>query len=275
VLYSELLASHLRLLKNNESPTAVEILLEKAFAISRTEFWMKKNTPVRQAAALRRFKGYFARLAAGEPLAYILKEKEFFGASFVVSPAVLIPRPETELLVEKALEILDGRKARVLDVGTGSGVIAISVARHAPVRVTAVDISRPALRLCRKNVARFGLQPRISVLACDLFPQAAPPFDMVIANPPYLSDREWSELPPSISHFEPRGALAAGPVGTEALARIIAGAAAHLTPHGHLLLEIGYGQLRPVRGLLKAAALREAEVRRDYSGIPRVVVACR
>jgi release factor glutamine methyltransferase len=275
VLYSELLATHLQRLRRDESPAAVEILLEKAFAISRSQFWIRKNQPVRDAAALRRFKGYFARLAAGEPLAYILGEKEFFGAAFSVSPAVLIPRPETELLVEKALEILGGKPARVLDIGAGSGVIAITVARHGPARVTAVDSSRPALRICRKNVTRFGLQQSITVAASDLFPKKALPFDMIIANPPYLSDREWDELPPPIRLFEPRRALAAGPAGTEVLARIIAGAAAHLSAHGHLLLEIGYGQLRPVRALLKAAALRETEYRRDYNGIPRVVVACR
>ncbi len=275
MLYSELFAVHRQQLKNNEFSTAVEALIEKAFAISRSEFWIRKNQPVRDAAGLRKFRGYFARLLADEPLAHILKEKEFYGVPFAVSPAVLIPRPETELLVEKALELLNSGPARVLDIGTGSGAIAVTMALRSAAVVTAVDTSRPALRICKKNIARFGLRQRIAVQAADLFPKKCAPFDMIIANPPYLSDRDWQELPPHIKHFEPRCALAAGPLGTEALARIIAGAARHLAPRGRLLLEIGHRQLRPVRALLKAAALREIEFRRDYNGIPRVIVACR
>lgn len=275
MLYSELFAAHLKQLKSGELSTAVEALIEKAFAISRTEFWIKKNQPVRDAAALRKFRGYFTRLLADEPLAYILKEKEFFGAAFIVSPAVLIPRPETELLVEKALEILGGKPARILDIGAGSGVIAITMARRSPATLTAVDTSRPALRLLKKNIARFGLQPRITVRAADLFPKRSGLFDMIIANPPYLSCRDWDESPPSIRLFEPKTALVAGPKGTETLARIIAGAAERLVPRGQLLLEIGHGQLPAVRSLLKSATLRKIQYIRDYNGIARVIVASR
>jgi len=275
VLYSELFAAHLRQLKTGELSTAVEALIEKAFAISRTQFWIMKNQPVRDAAGLRRFRGYFARLRADEPLAYILKEKEFFGELFSVSPAVLIPRPETELLVEKALALIGENPWRVLDIGAGSGNISIVMAMRSAAAVTAVEKSRPAVRMLKKNIARFGLQNRIRVAIADLFPEKNPAFDMILSNPPYLSNQDWNELPAGIRLYEPRSALLSGPAGTEALAGIIAGARERLAPGGRLLLEIGYGQLRPVRALLKSARLRETENIRDYGGIPRVIVACR
>jgi release factor glutamine methyltransferase len=275
VLYSELFTAHLEQLKTGELSTAVEVLIEKAFAISRTQFWIKKNQPVRDAAGLRKFRRYFARLLANEPLAYILKEKEFFGEKFAVNPAVLIPRPETELLVEKALDLLGKKPARILDIGAGSGNIAIVLALKSRSMVTALDMSRPALRVLKKNIARFGLQKRVKVIKADLFPKKPEFFEMIIANPPYLSQKDWHGLPPGIKLFEPRAALVAGPAGTEALARIIAGAPGYLSPGGRLLLEIGQGQLRAVRALLKAVRLQETEYIRDYGGIARVIAACR
>jgi len=275
VLYCELFAASLKGLQNGESSSAVEVLLEKAFAISRTQFWIKKNQPIRDDAGLRKFRGYFARLLADEPLAYILKEKEFFSEKFVVNRAVLIPRPETELLVQKALELIGNNPARILDVGTGSGNIAIVLALRSRSTVTALDVSPPALRLAKKNIARFGLQQRIKVLKADLFPKKAELFQMIIANPPYLSQKEWRALPPRIKLFEPRAALVAGPAGTEALERVIAGAPGYLAPGGHLLLEIGRGQLRAVRAFLQNAGFGDIEYRRDYAGIARVLSARR
>jgi release factor glutamine methyltransferase len=275
VLYRELFADHVSRLKKGELSTAVEALIEKSFAISRTQFWIKKNQPVTDAGGVRRFRRYFSRLLADEPLAYILKEKEFFGEKFAVSRAVLIPRPETELLVERALELLGERKARVLDIGSGSGNIAIIMALKSSAAVTALDASRPALRVLRKNIAAFGLQGRVRVRHGDFFPAKAEPFDMIIANPPYLSKKDWQDLPPAIKRFEPKAALVAGPAGTEALEKIIAGAADYLKKGGRLLLEIGHGQLRAVRALLRAAGFEKVEWRRDYGGIPRVISARR
>ena len=275
MLYSELFTAYLKQLKTGELSIAVEVLLEKAFAISRTQFWIKKNQPVRDARGLRKFRGYFSRLLTDEPLAYILKEKEFFSEKFMVNRAVLIPRPETELLVQKALELIGNNPARILDVGTGSGNIAIVLALRSRSTVTALDVSPPALRLVKKNIARFGLQQRIKVLKADLFPKGAELFQMIIANPPYLSQKEWRALPPSIKLFEPRAALEAGPTGTEALERVIAGAPGYLAPGGHLLLEIGRGQLRAVRAFLQNAGFGDIEYRRDYAGIARVLSARR
>lgn len=275
MLYSELFAAQLNRLKKGELSTAIEALIEKAFAITRTEFWIKKNRPIDDPVALRKFRRYAARLHAGEPLAYIIKEKEFFGEKFMVSRAVLIPRPETELLVERALELLAGGQARVLDTGSGSGAIAIILALKSNADITALDASRPALRLLRKNVAAFGLQERIRLRGGDWFPAGAERFDMIVANPPYLSRKDWLEAPPTVRRYEPPAALVAGPSGMEALERIIAGAGARLRANGRLLLEIGHGQLPAVRSLLKSAGFREVEWRRDYGGIPRVVSARR
>jgi release factor glutamine methyltransferase len=275
VLYCELFAASLKGLKNGELSTAVEVLLEKAFVLSRTQFWIKKNQPIRDARGLRKFRGYFQRLLADEPLAYILREKEFYGEKFMVNRAVLIPRPETELLVEKALELIGTRPARVLDIGTGSGNIAIVLALRSRATVTALDMSPPALRLVKKNISRFGLQKRVKAREADLFPKKAEHFQVIIANPPYLSRKDWQALPPGIRLFEPRAALEAGPAGTEALERLIAGAPEYLAPGGHLLLEIGRGQLRAVRAFLRTAGFGEIEYRRDYGGIARVISARR
>ncbi|MDD8013580.1 MAG: peptide chain release factor N(5)-glutamine methyltransferase [Acidobacteriota bacterium] len=273
MLYSELFASALKKLDRNEMATAVEVLIESSFAINRSQFWMGRNQTIRDANGLRRFRRAFARLLAGEPLAYILGKKEFYGETFAVSPAVLIPRPETELLVEKALELLGQRPARILDIGSGSGCIAITLARLTRSHVVALEKSRPALRVLKRNIERFGVQSRVRPLAGDLYPGRAAAFRMIVANPPYLSRQDWLEAPREIRLHEPKTALVSGRAGTEILARIIAGAPRFLEPGSHLLLEIGQGQRRALCGFLKAAGLRELECVRDYAGIERVVVA--
>lgn len=273
--YSDLFAAALKKLKNNELATAVQVLIEDSFALSREQFWVRKNQPIRDANGVRRFRRRFRRLLAGEPLAYILKEKEFYGEKFLVTPAVLIPRPETELLVEKALALIGPRPARVLDIGSGSGNIAIVLALRSRAAVIALEKSRPALRILKKNIARFAVGHRVRPLAGDLFPREQGMYQLIVANPPYLSRREWRDSPAGIRRFEPRAALVAGATGTEVLARIAAGAWRRLAPGGHLLLEIGRGQRRSLRRFLAGAGLRELECVRDYAGIERVIVACR
>ncbi len=305
--YADLFAVALGKLDRSELSTAVEALIENSFGISRTRFWIQKNQPIRDANGLRRFHRALARLLSREPLAYILREKEFYGEKFVVTPAVLVPRPETELLVEKALELLGAKPApssgtasrrggaafravsprndgavsprndgaRVLDVGAGSGNIAIVLALRSQARVTAVEKSRPALRVLRKNIAVFGLQDRVRPLAADYFPKKSGLFRMIVSNPPYLSWEDWRDSPPEVRLFEPRDALVAGRAGTEAMAKIVAGTPRWLAPGGHLLLEIGQGQRPAVCGFLRAAGLREIECVKDYAGIDRVIVACR
>lgn len=274
MLYSELFTSAIKKLNKNELPAVVEILLEKSFGLSRTQFWLKKNQPIRNPNGLRKFRRLFARLLKNEPLAYILEEKEFYSHNFAVSPAVLIPRPETELLVEKALQLLPS-SARVLDIGAGSGNIAIILALNSNVTVMALEKSKLALAVLKKNIVRFNLQEKVMAIGGDFFPAQPVLFDMIVTNPPYLSQRDWQNAPPGIKLFEPKSALVAGSSGTEALGEIIAGVPRYLKPGGHLLLEIGQGQRQAVLLFLAAANLRELECVRDYQGIERVIVACR
>lgn len=275
MLYSELFASALAQLDGNEMSTAVGVLIESSFGISRSQFWIRKNQAVSDSKGLRRFRRAFARLLAGEPLAYILGEKEFYGETFAVNRAVLVPRPETEFLVEKALEILGNAPARILDIGAGSGCIAITLARFSRSEVVALEKSRPALRVLKRNIEHFGLREKVRPLAGDLFPVCSARFDMIVSNPPYLSRRDWLKAPREVRFHEPEAALVAGPAGTEVTARIIAQAPGYLVPGGHLLLEIGKGQRRAVRRFLDAAGLVEVECVSDYAGIERVIVAVR
>lgn len=224
-----------------------------------------------QQAALAQ--ALFARRRAGEPLAYMLEVREFWGLAFKVTPAVLIPRAETELLVELALERLPAyAPARVLELGTGSGAIAIALARERPsTAVTATDISVEALALARDNAVRHGVQVRFA--QGDWFGAlaggAGDNFDLVLGNPPYIAagDRHLThgDLP-----YEPAGALVAGPDGLAALELIVAKGGAYLAAGGWLLLEHGFAQGAACRGLFEAAGFARVQTWPDLAGLPRV-----
>lgn len=205
-----------------------------------------------------------ARRAAGEPVAYILGRKEFYGLELTVTPAVLIPRPETELLVDLALA---RKPASVVDIGTGSGAIALAIKRYLPsTRVVATDASAAALEVARRNAVRLGLD--IELRHGRWFePLAAERFEAIISNPPYVvvDDPHFAAL-----QFEPRLALEAGRDGLDAFRVLARGAPAHLLPGGWLLLEHGAGQHEAVRGLLEAAGLETTASWPDLAGIPRV-----
>lgn len=221
-------------------------------------------------AQWRRFEDWVARRAAGEPVAYLIGEREFFGRSFKVTPAVLIPRPETELLVELALaRCLDSRQPRVLDMGTGSGVLAVTLALELPdASVCAVDRSRPALLVAMANAAQAGAS--VSFVESDWFAGlGAERFDLIVANPPYVAATD-PHLEQGDLRFEPRSALAAGPEGLDDLARIIGDAPAYLETGGWLLLEHGYDQASAVRSRLVDAGFVEVATWQDLAGIDRV-----
>jgi release factor glutamine methyltransferase len=205
-----------------------------------------------------------ARRAAGEPIAYILGHKEFYGLELTVNSAVLIPRPETELLVDLAL---DRNPASVLDVGTGSGAIALAIKRHRPdARVVATDASAAALEVARRNAARFNLE--VDLRHGRWFePVAGERFEAIISNPPYVvvGDPHLAALP-----YEPRLALLGGADGLDGFRVHAREAPAHLLPGGWLLVEHGEGQHEAVRGLLEAAGLETAASWPDLAGIPRV-----
>ena len=211
-----------------------------------------------------------ARRAAGEPVAYLTGEREFYGLSFRVTPAVLIPRPETELLVELALErIAVDAPVNVLDLGTGSGCIAVAIARHRPrARVTATEFAREALAVARDNAARHGVM--IECVASDWFEAlSGTRFEVIVANPPYIPAAD-PHLNEGDLRREPRHALVAGPGGLECIELIVERAVRYLATGGRLLFEHGYDQAGPARALLGAARYREVFSRRDLSGIERV-----
>ena len=219
------------------------------------------------------FAALVARRAGGEPVAYLVGFREFFGREFEVSSAVLIPRPETELLVEIALAkvgagITATSAARILDLGTGSGCLAVTLALEIPnAQVTAVDASAAALQVARANAERLGAQVRF--LPSDWFSAlAGERFDLIVANPPYIAAADPHLVAGDLRH-EPAAALASGADGLDAIRWIVFAAPAHLASGGWLWLEHGYDQAEAVRELLAAAGLADIEQRRDLAGIIR------
>lgn len=244
-----------------------------AHQLATTTAWLAAHpeAPVADAAA---FMALVARRAAGEPIAYLTGRREFYGREFIVSPAVLIPRPETELLVDLAKrKVGAGRTARVLDLGTGSGCLAVTLALELPAAsVVAVEAAPAALAVARANAAR--LAARVEFVASDWF-AALPPqrFDLIVANPPYIAAGD-AHLSQGDLRFEPRTALVGGADGLAALRQIIAAAPAWLVAGGWLCLEHGFDQAAAVADLLSAAGFTALEQHADLAGWPRVSAAC-
>jgi len=218
-----------------------------------------------------RYNTALAERSRGVPAQYITAHQEFWGMDLIVTPAVLIPRPETEHLIETVL-ILQGPKDRIVDVGTGSGAIALALAKELPqAEIHATDISAAALEVARANAARHQFESRIQFHQTDLLDGLTPPFDIVVSNPPYVGESEEDHVQLEVRKFEPRSAVFAGPIGTEVIARLIPQAQARLRPGGWLLLEVSGTIIDPVRDLL--FGWNEVEVTRDLQSIPRVVRA--
>lgn len=224
-----------------------------------------------------RYAAMIERRLAGEPIQYITGECEFFGLPFHVTPAVLIPRPETEHLVEQAILVAHrmGPQVRILDVGTGSGSIAVALAHALPhAKITAVDLSAEALQIARDNADRNGIGSRILFLQGDLLaPVAGQQFDLIVSNPPYVPSTDRESLAVEVREHEPHLALFAGADGLEVYRRLIPSAAGALIRGGCLALEIGYGQVESLRWLLAGAGFSSIEFSPDLQGIPRVACA--
>jgi len=246
-----------------------ELLLSRALDRPRTHLkaWPESQPDAEQCAL---FETLLTRRLRGEPMAYILGEREFWSLSLQVSPDTLIPRPDTEVLVEAALErIPKGGHCRVLDLGTGTGAIALALKHERPLAdVWASDASSGALQLARSNAKRLGLE--ITFREGDWWsPFRGMQFDIVVSNPPYIAESD-AHLQSGDLRFEPRSALAAGPDGLADIRRLIAGAQAHLSAGGWLLLEHGHDQSGAVRELFVAAGFEETGSHRDLAGHFRV-----
>ena len=222
-----------------------------------------------------RFEPLVARRRGREPVARITGRREFWGLGFEVSPAVLVPRPESELLVETALARLGDHAARwaVADVGTGSGCLAVALARELPLaRLTATDISPEALAAARRNAARHRAADRVAFHRADLLDGLPGPYDLIVSNPPYVPDAVIDTLAPEVRLYEPAAALRGGSDGLAIVRRLVAAAADRLRPGGWLVLEVGAGQSGDAAVIARRAGMQVVDVRPDLQGIPRAVV---
>ena len=250
-----------------------EVLLAHVRGCPRIALYTAFDTPVDEAVR-GRFRELVKRRGEGEPVAYLVGNREFFSLPFRVTPAVLVPRPETEGLVVRAIDLCKPLAApRIIDVGTGSGAIAVTLAKHLPQAViTATDISAAALAVARDNAARHGVAERIEFLECDLLghPRAAGPWDVIVSNPPYVRENEFETLPRDVRLHEPKGALVSGPTGVEVIERLAAAAAERLAAGGWLICEIGPAEASEA-ALASHAGLAAAPTIRDLAGLPRIV----
>jgi release factor glutamine methyltransferase len=244
-------------------PREARLLMAEATGFSQASVlaFQEKEVP---DEGRERFLQFVERRKTGEPVAYVVGHKEFYGLELIVNPAVLIPRPETELLVDLALE---RSFSSLLDLGTGSGAIAFALKTHRPLaRVVGVEASAAALAVARRNAVKHNLEVEFRH-GRWLEPVAGERFDLIVANPPYVTegDPHLADL-----RFEPSPALVSGPDGLDAIREIVREARGHLEPGGRLLLEHGMGQDGAVRRLMEQAGLEEIETRPDLAGIPRV-----
>jgi len=219
---------------------------------------------------IRRFEAAIERRAAHEPVALITGVREFWGLEFEVTRDVLIPRPETELIVEAALG-LASEPLRIADVGTGSGCLAVSLATEFPrANLVATDSSEAALRVARRNAVRHAVESRITFAHAHLLETLHGPFDLIVSNPPYVPDGE--PLPRDVADYEPAAALFAGADGLDVLRALIPGAIAQLAERGVLIVEFGFGQAEGVAALAREAGWPHVELRQDLQGIPRTAL---
>jgi release factor glutamine methyltransferase len=252
-----------------------ECLLAHALAVDRLRLYLDFEKPV-EAPERARFRELVKRRADDRvPVAQLTGRKEFWSLVFETTADVLVPRPDTETLVAWYLDQVSDREAElaILDVGTGSGAIAVALATELPkARFTATDVSEAALAVASRNAERNGVADRVHFVLGDGFaPVSGLRFDAVLANPPYVAERDAAALAPELRH-EPRGALFAGPDGTDVLRRLAAEVAEHLAPGGRIGFEIGTGQADVVAAWLSEAGVQEVAVRRDLAGRPRIVV---
>jgi len=272
-------ASELREAGVSEARFEAELLLRHALGCTREALFARLHEPAGAEAAGHYFH-LLERRRGRVPIQHILGTQEFYGLSFRVTPSVLIPRPETELVVDEALAELSARSKSaptIADVGCGSGCIAIAIARERPeATFLAIDASPSALAVARENATAHGVDERITFLHGDLLDplvERGEKLDLVVSNPPYVVDAEIGELAPEVKEHEPRMALAGGADGLATITRLLEGVGAVLDRGGVVVMEIGKGQDRPVAERVLSAGLDLLRIVPDLAGIPRVVVA--
>jgi release factor glutamine methyltransferase len=255
-----------------------EVLLAHVLECKRIDLYGIRFGDIADEEVRKRYKELIRRRLEGCPVAYLVGRKEFFGLEFEVTPAVLIPRPDSELVVTECLGL--ARKMpqpRVLDIGTGSGNLAIAVAHQLPAaKVTAIDISADALAVAQRNAVKHNVNDRIRFLAGDLFAPLEPDerFDFILSNPPYIAHEELAKLPVGVRDYEPKPALDGGPGGFALLERLLDEARKYLEPGGHLIVEIGAPQEKPARERFERYTEYDmAATIHDYSGHPRILRA--
>lgn len=258
-----------------------ELIFTEVLKCKRSELYLNRKRHLNIPDS-RFLASILRRRAQGEPLQYILGKTEFMGLEFEVNPDVLIPRPETEILVESVIKILNqpeyrSRRLDVLDVGTGSGCIAISLAKLYPgINITATDISEPALRVSRRNAFLNGVVDKIRFMQSDLFASrklVSGGYDVIVANPPYIAGDEIDGLQPEIS-FEPDIALNGGEDGLDFYRKIIKSAYSYLKAGGILALEAGFGQKSAIKNIFqKSGKFEIIDIIKDYNEIDRVIIA--
>jgi release factor glutamine methyltransferase len=274
-------ASRMRLaaagIENGEAGRDANLLARHVLGWDRPTL-MTRETDEATPAFVERFDPLIERRARREPVAYIRGEQEFWSRDFAVNPSVLIPRPETELIIEELLACmpkdLPARPVKILDIGTGSGCLAVTAADELPLAtVVATDISRAALDVARANAARFGVEKRITFVECAYVHNAAGAFDFILSNPPYVTEAEYENLAPEVREYEPRGALVAGEDGLRDIRQIVHIASTQLAPGGTALIEIGHLHADDVADLVAGfTSLTLQRISTDLQNIPRVAI---
>ncbi len=251
-----------------------ELLVAHALGCRRLDLYLRHEEPLADAE-LSRVRGLIERRRSYEPVAYILGEREFYGRMFLVDTRVLIPRPETEELVDALVECLPSDARRLLDVGVGSGAISVTLAAMRPeLTIDAVELSPAAADVARANIARYGFSNRIHIHIGSLYdPVPGRTYDAVVSNPPYIPTALVAGLMPDVSVHEPRMALDGGPDGAMILRPLVHGARAALTPGGWLAAEIGHDQGPLARSIALEAGLSDVEIRKDLARIDRILRA--
>jgi release factor glutamine methyltransferase len=256
-----------------EAALDAELLARDVLGWDRAALLTRRHDPVPPDFD-RRYQARLARRARREPVAYILGHQEFWGLDFEVTHDVLIPRPETELIVEEAIRSGSehGPYGHIIDVGTGSGCLAVTLAVEFPsALVVATDLSAPALEIARRNAARHGVAGRVTFLTADLLDGVNVAADLIVSNPPYVPATDRAGLPPEVGQYEPAAALIGGDDGLSVIRRLFASAPRRLARNGSLIVEFGFGQEAQVRAIAETLGW-SVDVRHDLQSIPRVAV---